>query len=273
MRRRAAAVALAGLLIAGCGGAGGAAGALGETESKLDEIRSGTLSLVLIASSTAAKEGQGAGFQVEGPFAVGEKKGSLPVADLRHTRITGEQRRVTRFVSTGTRAFVEVDGRLTELDEAQLRDLRVQDEGSSGGLEGLSLRTWLDDAKLAPGPAIDGVATEQITGKADAVAILNDVITLTQEFGGSAGTIDRLEGDAADRVRRAVSSAGAEVVTGRDDRLLRRADVTVDLAVEDQRVREALGDLAGARLTMTLEVKDLNRPVEVGVPQPQTGRR
>jgi hypothetical protein len=63
------------------------------------------------------------------------------------------------------------------------------------------------------------------------------------------------------------------VVTGKDDRLLRRADVTVDLAVDDPRVRDALGDLAGARLAMTLEVKDLNRPVEVGVPQPQTARR
>lgn len=267
MIRRAAAVALAGLLIAGCGGSSGAAGALRETESKLDEIRSGTLSLLLLASSTTAPEGQGAGFQVEGPFAVGETKGSLPKADLRYTRITGEQRRATRFVSTGTRAFVEVDGRLTELTDAQLSDLRVKDEGSSGGLEGLSLRQWLDDPKLAPGPTVDGVATEQITGKADAVAILNDVIGLTQQFGAGDGSIDKLEGDAADRVRRAVSAAGAELVTGMDDRLLRRADVTVDLAVDDPRVREALGDLAGARLTLTLEVKDLNRPVDVAVPQ------
>ncbi|HJV09013.1 MAG TPA: hypothetical protein VJ653_05005 [Acidimicrobiales bacterium] len=271
--RRAAAVALTGLLLAACGGAGGAAGALRDTESKLDEIRSGTLSLLVLASSTTAAEGQGAGFQVEGPFAVGEKKGSLPVADLRSTRITGEQRRVTRFVSTGTRAFVEVDGRLTELDEAQVADLRVKDEGSVGGLEGLSLHTWLDEPKLAPGPTVDGAATEQITGKADAVAILNDVIALTQQFGAGGGGIDKLEGDAADRVRRAVSSAGAEVVTGKDDRLLRRADVTVDLAVDDPRVREALGDLAGARLTLTLEVKDLNRPVQVAVPQAASGRR
>lgn len=271
--RRAAAVALASLLLAACGGPGGAAGALQETESKLDDIRSGTLSLLLLASSTNAAEGQGAGFQVEGPFAVGEKKGSLPIADLRYTRITGETRRVTRFVSTGTRAFVEVDGRLTELNEAQLADLRVNEEGSSGGLEGLALRQWLDDAKVAPGPTVDGVATDQITGEADAVAILNDVIGLTRQFGAGDGSIDKLEGDAAERVRRAVSAAGAEVVTGRDDRLLRRADVTVDLSVDDPRVREALGDLAGARLTMTLEVKDLNRPVDVAVPQPSTARR
>jgi len=34
--------------------------------------------------------------------------------------------------------------------------------------------------------------------------------------------------DAADRVRKAVAAARAEVVTGKDDKLLRRADVSVD---------------------------------------------
>jgi len=179
---------------------------------------------------------KGAGFSVKGPFAVGEKKGSLPVADLRYTRITGTERRMTRFVSTGIRAFVEADGRVTELTPEQLADLRVTDEGSAGGLDGLSLRRWLDDPKLATGPDIHGVPTEQITGKADAVAILNDVIGLTEQFGAGDGSVERLEGAAADRVRRAVTGANAEVVTGKDDRLLRRADVSVDLAVADPRV-------------------------------------
>ena len=273
MIRRATAVALIGVMLAGCSRPSAAEKALQETEGKLDQIRSGRLSLLLLASPVTGPEGEGAGFQVEGPFAVGEKQGSLPVADLRYTRITGSQRRTTRFVSTGSRAFVEVDGRLTELNETQLADLRVREEDSSGGLDGLSLRSWLDDAKLAGGPSIDGVATDQVTGKADAVAILNDVIGLTEQFGAGDGTVKRLEGDAADRVRRAVAAARAEVVTGRDDRLLRRADVSVDLAVTDPRVREALGDLAGARLAMGLEVRELNRPVDVAVPQPQGGRR
>jgi len=270
--RRAAVVALVGVLLAGCGGSNPAAGALAETEEKLGAVRSGTLSMRLLASSTTAAEGEGSGFQLDGPFAVGEKKGSLPVADLRYTRITGAQRRTTRFVSTGTRAFVEVDGRTTELTEAQLADLRVTEEGAGGGLDGLSLRRWLDDPKVATGPSIDGVATEQITGKADAVAILNDVIGLTERFGAGDGTLKPLNGDAADRVRRAVAGARAEVVTGTDDRLLRKADVSVELAVTDPKVREALGDLAGARLTLTLAVTELNRPVEVAVPQGQARR-
>jgi hypothetical protein len=265
--RRAAVVALVGVLLGGCGGSNAASGALRDTEDKLAGVRSGTLSLQLLASSTTAAEGEGSGFRVDGPFAVGEKKGALPVADLRYTRITGTQRRTTRFVSTGSRAFVEVDGRMTELTEAQLADLRVTEEGPAGGLDGLSLRHWLADPKLAQGPSVDGAATDRVTGKADAVAILNDVIGLTERFGSSDGTVKPLTGDAAARVRKAVAAAKAEVVTGKDDRLLRRADVSVDLAVSDPKVREALGQLAGARLTMTLEVKDLNHPVDVPVPQ------
>jgi hypothetical protein len=263
---------VAALLVGACGRTSAAESALEETESRLDRIRSGNLSLLLLASPATAADGEGAGFEVQGPFAVGEKKGSLPVADLRYTRITGGQRRTTRFVSTGTRAFVEADGRLTELTDAQLSGLRVQEEDTSaGGLDGLSLRRWLDDPKVGAGPSVDGAATEQVTGKADAVAILNDVIGLTARFGD--GSVKRLEGDAADRVRRAVSAADAEVVTGKDDRLLRRAEVSVNLTVSDRRVREALGDLAGARLSMALEVTDLNRPVDVAVPQPPGGRR
>ncbi len=268
-RRARFALALAmavGLLGAGCGGGGAGEKALGDTEAALDEIRSGRLSLRLLASTVDAPEGQGTGFQVDGPFAVGREVGSLPVADLRYTRITGSTRRVTRFVSTGRAAFVEVEGRTTRLTDQQVAGLRVTEDGSGGGLEGLSLRSWLDEPEVADGPAMDGAATEKVTGKADPIAILNDLIALSGQFGAGADVPARLEGDAADRVRRAAGETTAEVLTGAEDRLLRRADVSVTLAVVDPRVRQALGDLAGARLRMALEVTELNRPVQVADP-------
>ncbi|MEA2843368.1 MAG: hypothetical protein QOJ69_1039 [Actinomycetota bacterium] len=266
IRRPLAVVAVGALLLAGCAKSTPGTRALDATQDKLDEVRSGTLSLQLLASSTDAPEGTGAGFLLEGPFAVGAEEGSLPVADLRFTRITGPDRHTTRFISTGSRAFVEVGGDVTELTDEQLADLRVRDGASTEGLEGLTLTRWLDEPSVGPGPEVDGAPTEQVTGKADAVAILNDVIGLLDQFGTGQDGVERLEGDAADRVRRAVASAGAEVVTGRDDRLLRRANASVDLAVADPEVRKALGDLAGARLALSLEVTNLNQPVEVGAP-------
>ncbi len=254
------------LFLAGCAESTPGTRALDATQDKLDDVRSGTLSLVLLASAADAPDGTGAGFRLAGPFAVATTEGSLPVADLRFTRITGSDERTTRFVSTGSRAYVVAGGDVTELTEEQVADLRVRDGGSTEGLEGLTLSRWLDDPTVSPGPEVDGVATEQVTGKADAVAILNDIIGLLDQFGTGQEGVDRLDGDAADRVRKAVSAAGAEVVTGKEDRLLRRANVSVDLAVADPQVRQALGDLAAARLALSLEVTNLNQPVEVAAP-------
>ena len=64
----------------------------------------------------------------------------------------------------------------------------------------------------------------------------------------------------------AATASSADVVTSKEDRLLRRADVSVTLAVSDPEVREALGDLAGARLRLALEVSEINRPVQVADP-------
>lgn len=269
MSRRATAAAALGaalaLATAACGGPAGAAGALRSTEAKLDDVTSGEMTLRLLASPSGGSAGAQVGFELEGPFAVGKEKGSLPTADLRFTRVTGDTRRTTRFISTGSRAFLEVDGAVTELSERQVSELRVRDGAKGGGLEGISVARWIDDPTMGPGPSVGGAATDRITGTADPIAILNDLARLSERF-GAGGAVRPLDGDAADRVRRAVSAASAEVVTGRDDRLLRRAAVTVELAVSDARVREALGDLAGARLSMELDLRRLNEPVEVATP-------
>ena len=133
------------LFVAGCAESTPGAKALDATQDKLDDVRSGTLSLVLLASAADAPEGTGAGFRLEGPFAVGTEEGSLPVADLRFTRVTGPDERTTRFVSTGSQAFVVAGGDVTELTQEQLADLRVRDGESTEGLEGLTLTRWLDD--------------------------------------------------------------------------------------------------------------------------------
>ena len=147
----------------------------------------------------------------------------------------------------------------------QVAGLRVDEEGSGGGLEGLSLGKWLDDPEVADGPTVEGAVTER--GKADPIAILNDLIALSGQFGAADDGPRPLEGDAATRVRRSATVTTAEVVTGKEDRLLRRADVSVTLAVVDPKVRDALGDLAGARLRMSLDVAEINRPVQVADPK------
>lgn len=271
--RRAAAVTVAGALVvvlAGCGRASPEQRALEDAEGNLGRIRSGTLSLKLLASSGGAREGKGVGFEVTGPFAVAREKGKLPLADLRYTRITGDKSRTTRFVSTADAAFVELDGKAYRLAPDQVEELRARGDGDGGegGLEGLRLDEWIDDPALAPGPAVEGVATDRISGRVDPVAALNDLLKLALQFGASADEVPAtLEGKSADRVRKAVRSSRVNLVVGREDRLLRHLDLAIELAVDaEEAVRAALGDLAGVGLRFQLDVAALNRPVEVTPP-------
>ena len=246
--------------------------AVSVTEDHLGDIRSGELSLRLLASTADATPDRGVGFALQGQFAVSSDVGSLPVADLRYTRITGATRRSTRFISTGRRAFAEVDGRIVPLNDDDVNDMRVRGgkAAGKGGLEGLDLTKWFDDAEIADGSPVDGAATERITGTVDPVAALNDLLSLSLRFGASEQESPRtLSGGSADRVRDAVSSATAELVTGKTDRLLRQLQVEIVMKpdADQEKLRSALGDLVGTRLEFILDVSKLNSPVNVAEPR------
>lgn len=261
-----------GFVLSACGAGGSAADkAVSATEEHLGDVRSGQLSLRLLASVADAAPGRGAGFELEGPFAVGKEVGSLPMANLQYTRITGATRRSTRFISTGSRAFAEVDGTIVLLADKDVQDMRVRGkDAGKGGLDGLDLSAWFRDGKLSEGSPIEGAATERITGDVDHVAALNDLLTLSLRFGASDQEAPRtLSGEAAERVRKAVSSSTGEMLTGKDDRLLRHLQVAIDIkpGADQEKLREALGNLTGTRLRFSLDVTKVNEPVQVAEPR------
>ena len=270
MRRRLAGLVLVGLVGAGCGRESQGERALAATTEKLSDVRSGDLTMKLLASAAGAPAGRGVGFELAGPFAVAEQKGRLPVAQLDYTRVTGATRRTTTFISTGADAYVEIDGTTYRLAPAQVADLRAtgDDEAGGGGLEGLDLDEWIDDPQVAPGGAVDGVAVDRVTGEVDAVEALNDVLGLASEFGATVeGGPSRLEGDDAEQVRRAVRGTHLELLTGRSDRLLRHLRIDVSFGAEEEReLARALGPLAGVRLSFELDVSRPNRRVTVKEP-------
>jgi len=123
---------------------------------------------------------------------------------------------------------------------------------------------WLDDPEVSDGPSSTG---GHRAGDREAGPDRHPQRPqrLSGQFEAGDG-LQPLEGDAADRVRRAATETTAEVVTGKEDRLLRRADASITLAVTDPEVREALGELSGARLRLGLDVSEINRPVQVADP-------
>jgi hypothetical protein len=270
MRRLAAALVTV-VALAACGSSGTRAErAASSTTDHLRKIRSGTLSMLLLASADASAEGRGEGFQVSGPFAVASRKGRLPVADLQFTRILGAERETTRFRSTGTRAYLTAGGRTSVVPRSQVSDLfaRGGDSAGPGGLDGIHLDDWMRKPRLSAGGHVDGVAVDRLTGAVDPVAAINDLVTLASDFETSNANAPRLlKGDDATRVRRAVREADVEVLVGRQDRLLRRLHLVIHFALSDQnRLRQALRSFSGAKLTFDLGVGHPNRPVTVRPP-------
>lgn len=112
------------LALAGCGGTGsgegGPASVLAETEANLAAIESGNLSLRVLAAGTGEDGGE-VGIELRGPFAFGAE-GRLPVAELEYTEIGGEARAGTTFISTGEKAFLELEGTTYELPPSMVED-------------------------------------------------------------------------------------------------------------------------------------------------------
>jgi hypothetical protein len=271
MRRALVVVVAMATAVAGCGTASPPARALSSTTSRLSDIHSGRLTMSFLAGSATGGGSSRSteGFRLEGPFSVATKKGQLPVADLEFTRVVGGSEQQTRFISTGSAAFLRVDSGVYRLPESRVADLRARGKaGNSAGLAGLDLEKWISHPTMSADGSRDGVPVVRISGQLDPVRALNDMLSVASGLGASdPGSPTHLTGSAADRVRRAVRTATVEIITGRDDHLLRELQVTIGLEVNArERLRTALGRLAGVQLAMHLAVAGPNGPVHVVAP-------
>jgi hypothetical protein len=261
LRSASAFLAALALLPAACGGGGGSAQeVLAETATKLGDIRSGTMSFRYVASSAGGAE---AGVELEGPFGF-ESGRPLPVAELEITQFAGSRRGSTTFISTGEKAFLRVGGETFELPPEMLAEAEGGTE--AGALGELRIEDWFLEPELSDGGEVGGAATDRIRSRLDVVSALNDFLAAAEALGGL--DLGALEGPSAQNLENAVRSATVDVYTGKDDRLLRRLSIEVELELAGSgELREALGDLAGARLRLDLRISDPNEPVSVQEPE------
>jgi hypothetical protein len=247
----------AAVLLAGCAGDSGPAGpALEQTAAKLNSIESGILS---VSVRIDPKDGDEFGYEIDGPIQLAAN-GKLPLADVRYRQFAnGEEETVRLVLEEDGSGWVERGGARTELTQAQLDELRAS--GSllgDEGLETLRFEQWIADPKLSDGP--DG--TDKVTGDLDVAAALNGLAALS----GLLEQDVRLEQADRDQVAESVEESSFELLTGKDDRLLRKLALafTFDSEVPEE-LREALGEESvGAAFSFELELDDVNQPVQIG---------
>ncbi len=248
------------LVAAGCGGSGGSGGsaapALDETASKLASIESGELTMSV---QITPKDGERFGYEIKGPIKLAAQ-GESPLADVEYTQRANGQEETVRLVLTEDGGWVERKGARTDLTQAQLDQLRAS--GSllgQGGLESLSFEDWVADPKLSDGP--DG--TDKVTGELDVIAAMNGLAGLSGLL--STGTTKVDESRQA-QVEESVKDSSFELLTGKDDRLLRKLAVMFEFDSDvPEELRDVLGkDAVGATFEFDLGLDDVNEPVEIG---------
>lgn len=252
MRPRGLAALGAAVLMVACGGAGKSA--LDETASNLNDIDSAVLALDVTASAGGEAS---VAFALRGPFSF-ESDGPLPVAELDLTERRGSDEQERTLISDGKAGYLIVDGVAYQLPDELVSPLRLGD-GGDGGLAGIDLAEWVEESKTTEGS--DG--TEVISGKADAVVALNDLLPLM----GGVGGVEQIEGDAADRLARAVQESRVEIMTGKDDRILRRLELSIRFGAKSKAARRVIGELGAPQLDLVLELDRVNEEVRVVAPK------
>jgi hypothetical protein len=265
--RELAALCAAVLMLSACGGGSDdATDVLAETADNLEKIESGDLTMRLLVTPTGG-DAETVGFELRGPFALGGP-GDLPVARIAYTQIRGSERGTVTVVSTGRKAYVEVDGQAYELPPGPAARLRRagEDLQQGKGLGELGLDNWIEEPELSEGREIGGAETDRVEARLDVAAAAQDLVELGRGLGQ--GSLDRLSSTDEQTIEQATRSATLELLTGEEDRLLRRLTIVVDLGFDvPTDLRDALGSLVGARIEFALGVDDPNRSVQVDEPE------
>jgi hypothetical protein len=253
------------LVLPGCGGEAGARKAVEETSANLGRIRSGELDARLLIAARGGENDGALGFEVKGPFALPARPG-LPTARVAYTQIAGRNEATTTLLATGREAFVEMEGTPYRLPrrETQRLELAGDVRGASGG--GLRVERWLRDPQLEDGPRVAGVPTDRVTGDLDVPRAANDLLGLADRAGAEAAGIEPLRGARAEDLEESVRSGRIELLTGTEDRLLRRLKVDLELDAPRPKAGGSLPRLDAVKIDFDLSLSRANEPVRVAAP-------
>jgi hypothetical protein len=248
---------VAAALAAGCG-SGHAQEVLADTAGNLAKIHSGDLTLRLVVSPRTGTKGR-IGFELHGPFAL--RPGSLPIARVAYTQIAGARQATATFISTGTKAYAEVNGKVYELPASATESVRRAAGGAAGAgaFGSFDIASWVKDPKVTAAGDED-----HVSARLDVVNAANGLLELLRGLGRQAPVI---EGEEADRLRAAVESSSFDVWTTKEHRLLRRMLLKARLGLDvPESLRRVLGDVVGAKIDFELAVAHPNQAVSVPPP-------
>jgi hypothetical protein len=251
---------------------------LEETFSGDKKIDSGRLDLAFRLEAEGGSAPGSAALDVSGPFQ-SEGAGRLPQFDLDVTFEGGGQSLTAGATSTGDQGFVNFQGTEYEVSGPVFRQFKAayeqaqkqgrQQQGQSLATLGIDPRKWLTNAQNAGEAEVGGTETIKITGDVDVPKLLDDVDAALERLRslgvqGSEDLPERLTDEQKREAADAIENLSVEIYTGKEDKILRRLLVNLDLrAPEGTDVEGATS--ANARLD--LQLLDVNEDQEINAPE------
>ena len=214
--------------------------------------------------------------RASGPYVRSQK--SLPKLDLDiaiEAQGAGQAIQVGAL-STGDRVFLRFAGTYYEqpADKVAATNRRLaRDNGKDGGSLadfGLDARKWVVDAQVEGEEEIGGVTTEHVSGTLDVEAALTDINDLVKQSAGSLGEA----GDAArplgkkeiERLAQSVDNPTFDVYVGKDDDIVRRIALRIDVDVPEED-RKDVGGMTGASIRFSAQLDDVGGDQQVKAPR------
>jgi hypothetical protein len=259
---------------------------INETFNGNKKVDSGKLNLALSAKlkgsgATAQSPNEPVTIKVRGPFqSRGETQ--LPELDLQLSAAGSGQDFSAGAISTGDQGFISYQGKDYSVPDnvfaqykrnfaQQQKKDRSSDNLDIGAL-GIDPEKWLDNPKNEGDEDIEGVKTTHVSAGVNLPALLddvNDLLKRTDQLGLTKTQRQQLPAQLSSSTKKqiqdAVKEAKVDVFTGKDDKTLRRLELSVSFDVPEQLKTQAQG-VEGGDVGLTLELADLNQKQDISAP-------
>jgi hypothetical protein len=283
-----AALAVAVLGLAACGGDGGGNGedataVINETFSSKKDVNSGKLDMGV----TAKLEGTGAAAQLDEPVSIKlsgpfQSRGNdaLPEVDLDLSVSGGGQTFTAGALTTGEAAFISYQGTDYRVPASQFRRYKRQIEQDArrdknqGNFSfaqlGINPRGWIKNPKNEGTQDVGGAQTIHVSADVDVSAFVNDLDDLLGRAASLGVQNEQLPEELTqrqkDQIEEAIQDVRFDLWTGEEDKVLRRIEVEFGFELPKDLQQDAQGVQRGT-VELALEIADVNKEQTITPPR------
>ena len=275
---------VAALALAACGSSSEGSGSSGDAQSLIQQtfatghpVKSGVLgvSLTLTPSGSSTVSGP-IGFSISGPFQ-SRGTGKLPASNFTVAISALGRRGQLGIVSTATGAYVTLQGTAYQLPAADFQRLESGFAGvgggsgqSAGGLAALGLNPqhWLSDPTVVGSDNVGGADTTHIRSGVNTSALLADVNTFLAKASSSSGSSkipSSIPPATQQQIAGAIKNATIDIWTGKDDKILRKVSLNLNVPVSG-RASTLAGGMTSAGIGFSLQYSKINQPQTISAP-------